>query len=444
MPRRRRYLTALAAGATGLVAGCRGGDSDSEQTATPTRTGGSTGEEPWQQTTRLSPAADEADGFDRFGSALALDSDGTTALVGAPGDGTRDHLEIGASYVLVREDGDWTRQTELTAPDRRGDERFGCSVALSADGTTALVGANGRRVDGVTSAGAAYVFSAAGGAWTRETELTAPDGEFQDHFGSSVALSADGTTALVGTPDEDGPSGRQEGSAVIYTADGEVWTQAAKLSLEVGEYGKFGCSVALSDDGATALVGAKGATVSGTYATGAAYVFAPGADGWRQQSELTADEGEGGDFFGNSVALSADGTTALVGAADTDDRTGVAYVFTDAGERWSQLAKLADPNGDSDDQFGASVALPADGTTALVGAATDEDPNGRRGGATYVATDDGDGWTLTTKLDSPDGGEDDEFGMAVALDEEGATALVGAPGAGGTDSVPEGLAYVFE
>ncbi|MFC6756145.1 FG-GAP repeat protein [Halomicroarcula sp. GCM10025894] len=257
MQRRRRYLAALAAGATGLVAGCRGGDSDSEQTATPTPTSGSTGEEPWQQTTRLSPAADEADGFDRYGSALALDSDGTTALVGAPGDGTSDHLEIGAAYVFVREDGDWTRQTELTAPDRRGDERFGCSVALSADGTTALVGANGRPVNGVTSAGAAYVFSAAGRAWTRETELTAPDGEFQDHFGSSVALSADGTTALVGAPDVDGPDERQVGSAHVFTASDGDWTAETTLTGDMGPYAKFGTAVALSDDGATALVGAK-------------------------------------------------------------------------------------------------------------------------------------------------------------------------------------------
>ena len=89
---------------------------------------------------------------------------------------------------------------------------------------------------------------------------------------------------------------------------------------------------------------------------------------WSQTAELTASHGAEADEFGSSVALSALGSTALVGADDRRHGIGAAYVFTLRGGTWSQTAELAASHATSDDAFGSSAALSDSGTTALVGA----------------------------------------------------------------------------
>jgi len=69
-------------------------------------------------------------------------------------------------------------------------------------------------------------------------------------------------------------------------------------------------------------------------------VFANSAGSWSQQQELTASDGAGGDLFGNSVTLSSDGNTALVGAYGhtsqwEQDIKGSGYVFTNSAGSWS-------------------------------------------------------------------------------------------------------------
>jgi hypothetical protein len=140
----------------------------------------------------------------------------------------------------------------------------------------------------------------------------------------------------------------------------------------------FGRSVALSAGGGTALVGAPGQH-SGT---GAAYVFTLRHGRWSQTAELTASHGARLDELGFSVALSATGGTALAGAIGRQAGTGAAYVFTLRRGTWARTAMLTASRGASGDNFGYSLALSALGTTALAGA-----PFSRTGtGAAYVFT----------------------------------------------------------
>ncbi|HEY1450528.1 MAG TPA: integrin alpha, partial [Solirubrobacteraceae bacterium] len=148
------------------------------------------------------------------------------------------------------------------------ESRFGTSMALSADGSTLIVGAP--QASGST--GAAYVFTREGESWVKQAVITppapttSPQGEEQCaeespeeagecSFGASVAISADGKTALIGDPS---PS-TTAGSALIYVrAESGEWLQQAMLSgdgLTSSHEGRFGKSVALSADGNTALVG---------------------------------------------------------------------------------------------------------------------------------------------------------------------------------------------
>src|SRR5579859_2370038 len=114
---------------------------------------------------------------DGFGISAALSADGRTALIGAnrwPGD--KQYTEQGAAYVFTEDNGNWSQYAELTASDGTLCNYFGSSVALSGDGSIALIGAPGKQVKDKANQGVVYVFTQNNGSWTQQTELTASDG----------------------------------------------------------------------------------------------------------------------------------------------------------------------------------------------------------------------------------------------------------------------------
>jgi hypothetical protein len=131
-----------------------------------------------------------------------------------------------------------------------------------------------------------------------------------------VALNSNGTTALIGAPFKNSATGAAYVFAAFFG-----WYQAAELSASDG--GQFGVSVALSSNGGTAMIG--GPISHGD--TGAAYVFQGSWSSWALAAELTASDGVTHDNAGTSVALSGDGSTALVGAYGHNNLTGAVYVF---------------------------------------------------------------------------------------------------------------------
>jgi hypothetical protein len=347
------------------------------------------------------------------GYSVALAARGTTALVGAP-DPFSD-AGPGAAFVFTLRDGTWSQTAELTNPEGESYDDFGRSVALSARGTTALIGESGHA--------AAYVFTLRGGTWSQTAKLTAGD-----KFGYSVALSAPGTTALIGAPFRNSYTG----AAFVFTLRGGTWSQTAELTNPEGKPNDlFGYSVALSARGATALIGAVGRSSS----TGAAYVFALRGGTWSRSAELTASGGKPNDDFGRSVALSARGTTALIGEFGHISGTGAACLFTLRRGTWSQSAELTASYKRPSDFFGWSVALSARGTTALIGAAGRSDFTG----AAYVFTLRRGSWSQTAELTASGKAQFDEFGYSVALSARGTTALIGAP----YHNASLGVAYVF-
>ena len=298
-----------------------------------------------------------------FGHSAAISDDGSTAIVGSY------YIEFGITYpigpggvyIFTNDAGTWVLQQKLPTPDMPDSDLFGFSVALSADGNTALVGAQGGTGPVDTQVpGAAYIFTRSEGVWSQQAMLTASDRQVGDHFGVSVALSDSGDTALIGAYVDDVGANTNQGSAYVYQRSGTTWTEQAHLTstdAAAGDY--FGRSVALSADGSMALIGADMKTIGANTAQGAAYIFTRASTTWSQQTRLTDINGGGYEWFGVGAALSADGQTALVGA----DGTG-AFVFTASGGIWTQQALLTD--GSAYLGWGNSIALSADGNTALV------------------------------------------------------------------------------
>jgi hypothetical protein len=146
--------------------------------------------------------------------------------------------------------------------------------------------------------------------------------------------------------------------------------------------------VGVSSDGTTAVIGARQDEDPNGEKAGSAYVFQREGGEWREERKLTAEDSELDDNFSWSVGVSSDGTTAVIGAVDDEDPNGEdagsAYVFQREGGAWREERKLAPEDGDSDDAFGDAVGVSSDGTTAVIGAFGDEDPNGEQAGSAYV------------------------------------------------------------
>lgn len=229
------------------------------------------------------------------------------------------------------------QQAKLTAADGAALDVFGVAVALSSDGDTAIVGARGAQ----TNRGAAYVLTRSGTSWSQQAKLTATDGTTLDVFGWSVALSSDGDTAIAGAYKADVGTNVFQGAAYVFTRSGTSWSQQEKLIAADGAaLDFFGWSVALSSNGNTAIVSASMAHVSGHNNQGAAYVFTRSGTSWSEQEKLISSDGAAADGFGMYVALNSDGNTAFASAylADvgTNVNQGAAYVFTRAGTNWNE------------------------------------------------------------------------------------------------------------
>lgn len=323
-----------------------------------------------------------------LGYSVSLSADGTTALVGAPGDWDT----TGSAYVFrVSGAGSWATTatpaaTLLDKPHPDDGELFGWNVALSADGTTAFVGAP----SAVGGYGAVFVFHAsAEDAWASSSAPTATLTLDSDALGVGLAVSSDGTTVVAGAPF----SNDLAGVAYVFHASSEdAWasssTPAATLSNadEDPDDGNVGWSVAISGDGTTALLSDYGSPDGG-----GAYVYhAAAEDSWTSRTSPTAilsdaDSGPA-DGLGSSVALSADGTVAVLAdpgftAPSADDYTGGVEVFHASGEAaWSTTttptAVLTVAGGTEDDLFGAEANVSADGKTVLVAAPGLDYPHG--------------------------------------------------------------------
>jgi hypothetical protein len=303
------------------------------------------------------------------GASVSLSADGNTALIGGAGD----NGGIGAAWVWTRSGGVWTQQgSKLVGTGAVGSAYQGGSVSLSADGNTALIGGSGDN----GAIGAAWVWTRSGGVWTQQgSKLVGTGAVGSPHQAASVSLSSDGNTALIGGYADNGSSG----AAWVWTRSGGVWTQQGSKLVGTGAVGGAGqgWSVSLSADGNTALVGG----LSDNHGIGAAWAWTRSGGVWTQQGSKLVGTGTAVyGYQGASVSLSADGRAALVGGPrDDNTEVGAAWVWTLSVGGWTQRgAKLVATGAANPPHLGNSVSLSADGKTALIGGPYD---NGNVGAA---------------------------------------------------------------
>jgi FG-GAP repeat len=283
----------------------------------------------------------------------------------------------GEAYVFVKPASGWVNATETAKLIGSAADCFGCTAAIS--GNAIVVGAPLAYVHKVFGWGRAYVFEKPANGWVTTSKyaakLTSSTGGDQTDFSLSLAMSGD--TLLVG-------SSTYPGKAYVFAKPAHGWrnmTETATLTNTV-KGDDFGLGVSISGD--TAVVGAIQQNYH-QHGPGAAYVYVKPVRGWQSTSKyvakLTASDGKTDDWFG--AAIGVHGNAVVAGApyatVGSNSQQGVSYVFIKPARGWKNMtetSKLTSSDGQSADDFAASVAA-GPGGTVVIGAQQSHGDSGR-------------------------------------------------------------------
>lgn len=391
----------------------------------------------------------------------------------------------GAVYVFSFDGHSWAQTAYLKSSNSEASDYFGKYLTISADGLTIAVGAHGEDsaatgINGdesdnsATTSGAVYLFSYADDTWTQSAYLKASNAQKSDQFGTAVALDSDGDTLAVAAKfedsfattidgDQDNDAASSAGAVYLFKKNDSDWQQTAYLKASNGESNDFfGQAIALNSDGNTLVASAWGEDANSTgvngdetdnslTSAGAAYVFTDTDSGWSQSAYLKPSNTDASDGFGYAVDIDNAGTTIAIGAYSEDSNAtgidgdqsnneesaaGAVYLFSYDGSDWAQSAYVKASNSENNDKFGENgLALSGDGKTLAVGAdSEDSNATGIDGeqqnndeagaGAVYVFQFDDSNWQQTNYVKASNAGG--EFGISLALNEDGSQMLVSA------------------
>ena len=311
----------------------------------------------------------------------------------------------GAVYLFQRHGTSWDFHSYIKAPNAGSTDYFGWSVALSAD--TLVVGAynedscskgvtaTAATDDGCRSAGAVYVYTRKGDAWSFESYLKAQNAGRNDNFGHSIALDAASGTLAVGARYDDSCATGVSSSAAtdqgcsssgavhIFERSGKTWRfESYVKSGSTSESDSFGYALALTpttlavgsyyEDSCSAGVSATAASDNGCSNSGAVHVFArKGGRQFEFDKFIKAPNAGATDYFGWSVALQGD--TLAVGAYGEDgcatgvsksaaadnacQSAGAVYLYHRGHGDWQFYRYVKAPNAGNNDNYGYSLAL---------------------------------------------------------------------------------------
>lgn len=437
-PSRRRFLQLSSLTACSLFAGCMTDSPSTTESSTSEETGdngkNSRNWSPPFDPVRLSPKDGELN--EQFGASIDVASDGDIAVIGGYGS----NQGSGSAYIYAEEDDSWVEQFELTVEEGAADDNFGKAVAISRDGSRALIGAPGEAEPNGSFSGAVYEFALHEDGWEQRSKLVPQNGTTFGRFGKTLDLAADSESVVIGAPGEN--------TAYLFEHRKGEWQQQAKLVPGDEDLKSYAESVNISADASTIVVSDHWDTNANGPGAGAAYLFARSGNGWGLDSKVVSNNGSKYDHFGASIEVSKSGKVFVVGSPNTDHEdmsaAGSAYIFEESESGWAQNAELVSADSDSQDYLGWSTSLAGDGTIAGVGAVGDETTDGTVTGAGYVFTESDEGWTQETKLRPSGLDNDDSFGWDTELSNQGQSLLISAVDATSDTDEETGVVFVYD
>ncbi len=402
-------------------------------------------------TTLTAPVPTSGDEYSNGGSCdgnVALSDNGSIAVVGDPFASVGSLSRAGQVYFYRYLNNQWKEVQAIPDPGNTSYDNFGICIVLSADGTNALIGSDAS-VNGQLRAGKAYLYTLSGGIWSESHEFDDPLAISGDSFGSGggLGISANGETLLISAVGTSVNGVTDAGVVYLESLINGQWVQATLADPDDTAYDDFGDALALTPDGSTALIGSK-APVNGQSDAGKAYLYSISGGQASETHEFDDPLAANGDHFGYADdSLSANGETALIGAWGTDvngaDGAGQAYIFHDTNGVWKETQALPDPNGLAGDSFGFPTALSDNGEIALVG--SDATVNGISGtGQLYRFDLTGGHWSLVDTLTPTNPNQSNFSYNGFAMSGAGDTVLVSDPNATVNGLSNAGAAYLYQ
>ena len=331
----------------------------------------SAAEASWTRTAEFGAKEPDEEGF--FGSAVALSQDGNSLIVGAPGQNGK-----GSSFVFTRTDGEWDEGT-LVPFLAANNDRVGAAVAMSSNGKVIAVGVPSQRVlksgTSYSRSGQVWIYEYVAGVWTLRSFVASSIPQTDQYFGTSVAMSGDGTDIVVGAPQFDMYSDAKKavqsnsGRVELLRRSGNSWAFSAHLSDADTIRSEYfvGSSVGFSADGTTIAVGAPGYDSAVTDA-GAVIVYKKNNNGWDRVATLSSDAYEKAQA-GRSVSVSSTGEYIAMGAPGHVSDKGALLLLkrttTGYEAAHSYVDSAADAVGAS---VGSAIAVSDDGRIMVAGA----------------------------------------------------------------------------
>ena len=234
------------------------------------------------------------------------------------------------------------------------------SVQVSSDGKTFAIGAEDDEIagSGEFAHGLVYIFDRNGSEFERIGVLEGSNrDEFFEDFGAieTLALSANGRTIVVGSPSDELPGGPSD-MGLVYVFD-RVGDTFSEVGILTGSYAEgadfFGNAVAINADGTViAATGRLDELPGGSGSTGVVYVFNRQGEQFNEVAAFIGSETTTGDTFGSSLGLSADGKSVIVGADSDGSNTGLVYVFDEEKETYVYS--------DASGNIGIGTAIPSE------------------------------------------------------------------------------------
>lgn len=442
----------------------------------------------WGLVKEISPA-DKAAG-DSFGRAIAVSGD--IIAVGAPNDDDRG-TDSGSVYIFGKDQGgvnNWGLVKKIVASDGVAGDQFGISISLV--NNDLVVGAP-QDDDNGSNSGSVYHFSKDNGGtnnWGQISKLKKTAGTYtEDRFGAAVAIDND--ELFTGIPFDD-MQGTNSGAVALYKKTGSIFgyqnqwsasnvTRGANFGYSLdfnGGLAVFNNDFIFSKDFPTTnnwgLVRGENTELpmaecynqlhvdlEGDYAFRAngqacleveegsvvvMYKDQGGANKWGDIKTITPTSATPYGVFGWKSAAFQDILVANAyknvngfSGQQTGDTKGEVYIFgKDIGglNNWGQIKKLTATNAQVGDYFGFDLAvqnnvlaIAAPGITSNKGAVFIHYQN--QGGSNN--------WGLLKRIDTPDGGANDEFGKSIYL-LNGTDLVISAPG----NSTNAGAVYLFK
>ena len=313
---------------------------------------------------------------DRFGASLALSANGNRMAVGAP---SNDDNGNNAGHVRVFEISNGNL-TQIGADIQGGLEitGFGQSLSISADGNRVAIGAEGN----FGLAGFAQIYELNNGNWT-QMGATLAGKNAHDGFGRTISLSADGNVVAVSAPFNNNASGDRAGQVSIYEFDGSAWSQIGQdIEGETQDYYLGIATISLTPNGNKLVVDGNQASIN-EILSGQVRVFELIGDTWTQIGQSLNGEAAY-DRFGAAIALSNDGTNiAITAIGEYPINTSYIQFFELIDGAWIQMGDTWNGE-DVYHSLGSALSYSADGSRLAVGASGGKNLDGVRTGYVVV------------------------------------------------------------